>query len=69
MIIETIIDERLVKHESDRGFMMRQVETDSLYSEAIDVRPCRYTYEETDILIEQEDVSDGEIAQAVEAIL
>lgn len=38
----------LVKHESDNGKMIRQVETGREYSSAVDVIPCRYTYEETD---------------------
>lgn len=38
----------LIKHYSDSGKMILQVETVSKYSEAVDVYPCRYTYEETD---------------------
>ncbi|MEE0969617.1 MAG: hypothetical protein U0M06_09625 [Clostridia bacterium] len=38
----------LIKHESDSGKMIRQVETGREYSSAVDVIPCRYTYEETD---------------------
>lgn len=40
--------EELIKHCSDEGFMIKQVETGLMYSEAVDVYPCRYTYEETD---------------------
>ncbi len=39
---------KLIKHESDSDKMIRQVETGREYSSAIDVIPCRYTYEETD---------------------
>ena len=40
--------------------MIRQVETGTIYSEAVDVVPCEFTYEETDqivkeIKIEEED--------------
>lgn len=38
----------LVRHYSDSGMMIKQVETGNLYSEAVDVVPCRYTYTETD---------------------
>lgn len=38
----------LIKHESDSGKMIRQVETGREYSSAVDVIPCKYTYEETD---------------------
>lgn len=49
---EYLQDGRLVRHYSDGGLMLRQVETDTLYAEAIDVVPCAYTYEETDQVIE-----------------
>ena len=39
---------------SDNNFYIKQIETGSLYSEAYDVIPCKYTYIETDILIEKE---------------
>lgn len=52
MVIEESYSPTLVRHYSDAGMMIRQVETGILYSEAVDVIPCRYTYEETDIPIE-----------------
>ncbi len=42
----------LVRHYSDIGMMLLQVETGAKYSDPIDVVPCRYTYEETDEPIE-----------------
>jgi hypothetical protein len=53
MIVKEDINERLIKHSSDNGFYIRQVETGIEYAEAIDVIPCRYTYEETDRPIEE----------------
>ena len=38
----------LIRHYSDAGKMILQKETGAKYSDAIDVYPCRYTYEETD---------------------
>lgn len=35
-------------------FKIRQIETGIIYDEAVDVLPCRYTYEETDMPIEEE---------------
>ena len=35
------------------GFQILQVETETLYSEAIDVENAPYTYVETDILVEE----------------
>ena len=46
----------LIKHESDSGKTIRQIETGREYSSAVDVTPCRYTYEETDEPIEQEEI-------------
>jgi hypothetical protein len=43
----------LIKHESDCGKIILQKETGKEYSSAVDVLPCRYTYEETDKLIEK----------------
>ena len=42
------INDKLIRHYSDDGKMIRQVETGLVYVEAVDVIPCRYTYEETD---------------------
>jgi hypothetical protein len=46
--VENLSDE-FVKHYSDSGKKIRQIETGMLYDEAVDVVPCRFTYEETDI--------------------
>lgn len=42
----------LIKHYSDIGKLILQKETGIKYSEAVDIYPCRYTYEETDEDIE-----------------
>ncbi len=36
-----------IKHYSDAGMMILQIETGVEYREAIDLYPCKYTYEET----------------------
>lgn len=48
MIKSKQINEKLIKHYSDEDYMIRQIETGRLYSEAVDVIPCRYHYEETE---------------------
>ena len=48
MIIEEILYEKFIRHYSDKDVKLKQVETGILYDEAVDVIPCRYTYEETD---------------------
>ena len=49
---EFLNDGTLIKHYSDAGFMLLQVETGIKYADPVDVVPCRYTYEETDELVE-----------------
>lgn len=61
MIQAEMIGERIL-HYSDQGMKIRQIETGKLYEDAIDVMPCQYTYEETDIPIpiEDEEIDDSE---------
>lgn len=33
-----------IRHYSDAGMKLRQVETDRVYDDAVDYLPCRYTY-------------------------
>ena len=52
MIIKEFFETRndgvnLYRTYSDQGFMIRQIETRALYSEAIDIEDAPYTYEET----------------------
>lgn len=51
---EFLNDGTLIKHYSDQGFMLRQIETGIMYADPIDLVPCVYTYEETDEKIESE---------------
>ena len=52
----------MIKHYSDKGFLLLQNETGAKYAEPIDVVPCAYTYTETDELIEEPEEID-EIAE------
>lgn len=45
----------LIKHYSDAGMLLLQVETGAKYGEAVDVVPCRYTYEETNEPVDEEE--------------
>lgn len=49
MLKTEILDNNLIRHYSDENFKIKQIETGIIYDEAIDVMPCRYTYEETNI--------------------
>ncbi len=42
-----------IRHFSENGYTILQVETGIEYGEAVDVIPCRYTYVETDKPIEK----------------
>ena len=57
MIRTEMVGER-IRHYSDEGYKIRQVETGAVYDDAVDVVPCRYTYEETDIPVEDEIEAD-----------
>lgn len=43
----------LYRTYSDEGYMIVQVETGTVYSEAVDVEGAPYTYEETEKKIEE----------------
>lgn len=55
MIVEEKRNEQLVRHYSDQGVKIKQIETGLIYDEAIDTIPCQYTYMETDDIIEVEE--------------
>ena len=46
---------------SDQGVKLRQIETDTLWNDAVNAIPCRYTYEETDIPCDPEEVTPEEL--------
>ena len=49
---EYLNDGTLVRHYSDAGYLLLQVETNTKYSDPVDMMPCVYTYIETDELAE-----------------
>lgn len=55
MIVQEDINHKLIKTYSDLGYEIRQIETGLIYSEAVDIKPIRFTYEETDNKIIKED--------------
>ena len=68
--VEYLNDGTLIKHYSDAGFMLLQVETGAKYSDPVDLVPCRYTYEETDELIDgDEEITDDEFVDMLEEVL
>lgn len=59
MIVCEAVTDALVKHYSDAGVYIRQMETGILYVQAVDVVPCRYTYAETEVMAEGEDFDEN----------
>ena len=53
---EFLKDGALIRHFSDKDMLIKQNETGIEYSEAIDIVPCKYTYSETDMPIETEEL-------------
>ena len=56
---ELLQDEKLIRHYSDSGMKLLQVETGTMYDEAIDIVPCEFTYEETETPVEQDELADA----------
>jgi len=52
---------KLYRTYSNEGFKIKQIETDTIYDEAIDIETSNYTYEETEELIEQEELDEIEL--------
>lgn len=67
---ELLKEGTLIRHYSDEDKLIRQIETGVLYSEAIDVTPCKYTYEESENLCEESyDISGEELIGLIEEVL
>lgn len=47
-IVSEVLADNLIRHYSDSGKRIKQVETGDLYIDAVDTVPCAFTYEETD---------------------
>lgn len=62
LITEYIENENRIRHYSDQNMMILQVETNILYEDAVDILPCKYTYEETNIPIITEESEENENA-------
>ena len=68
--VEYLNDGTLIKHYSDAGLMLLQVETGAKYADPIDTIPCRYTYEETYELIDGDrEISNDEFLDMIEEVL
>ena len=59
MIQTEMVGER-IRHYSDIGMHILQHPTEILYEDAVDYVPCAYTYTETDIPIDEPELTDSE---------
>lgn len=60
IIVELVDDDTRERRYSDKNVKLLQVETGILYEDAVDVIPCKYTYEESDVPIESVDDNESE---------
>lgn len=60
IVVENIQSENRERRYSDLNVKIRQIETGYLYNDAVDIIPCPYTYEETDIPIEDSELDPQE---------
>ena len=58
MVRYEMVSETLIRHYSDAGLRIEQVETGRVYDDAVDAIPCGYTYRETDEPIASEGETD-----------
>ena len=58
----------LYRTYSDSKLMIRQVETGDVYTEAIDVENAAYTYEETDMSIDTDELTDMRLSAVERSI-
>ena len=65
---ELLADGR-IRHYSDSGVMIRQVETGALCVDAVDVTPLRYTYNETDERIPEREPTVEDKAEAYDILV
>lgn len=70
MIQSETISNDLIRHYSDAGLRIEQVETGKVYDDAVDMIPCAYTYRETDEPIggEDEDAAEEDYLSALASL-
>ena len=69
MIQSVMINEKLIRHYSDEGKRLKQVETSKIYgSEVYDSVPCRYTYEEVAEVPVEEEATAADYEEALESL-
>lgn len=69
MIQTEQLNDRLIKTYSDEGFKIKQIETNRIYDESVDVIPLKYTYEETEEKIELAEEDYKQLAEEYKLML
>lgn len=69
ILTEYLHEGTLIKHYSDKGFLLLQNETGAKYAEPVDIVPCPYTYTETNERDEEQDLTGDEFMEMVEEVL
>lgn len=62
-ILSEMISEDCIRHYSDLGVKLRQIETGEIFPDAVDVIPCQFTYEETNIPLGDDEIDNEEFLQ------
>lgn len=58
----------LYRTYSDSNLMIKQIETGNVYTEAIDIENAAYTYEETDMSIDVDELTDMRLSAVERSI-
>jgi hypothetical protein len=69
ILTEYLNNGTLIKHYSDKGYLLLQNETGMKYSDPVDIVPCPYTYTETDELDDGQELTGEEFLRMVEEVL
>lgn len=69
ILTEYLREGTLIKHYSDKGYLLLQNETGMKYSDPVDIVPCPYTYTETDELAETEEFTGDDLMKMMEGVL
>lgn len=69
ILTEYLNNGTLIKHYSDKGYLLLQNETGIKYSDPVDIVPCPYTYTETDELDDGQELTGEEFLRMVEEVL
>jgi hypothetical protein len=70
ILTEYLHEGTLIKHYSDKGFLLLQNETGLKYADPVDIVPCPYTYTETDERDKaEEDLTGDELMKMMEEVL